>query len=191
MKNYSFRVGVSVAIDSQRFRIMRILMDGHVQLEAESDGALSNTTYDELLKKYAEKRVSLSDETQADHATPKPMARSLSTFPESVQQRAIRKKRYLDFLLRTGPLISTKNVLEPLIAECAKMIGDEKRLPLLQQCNPNCRSRAWLLSCLIQSCLCADCGCRAIESNHSICLSIASHSIFFDCTGNATGCCSD
>ena len=99
MKNYSFRVGVSVAIDSQRFRIMRILMDGHVQLEAESDGALSNTTYDELLKKYAEKRVSLSDETQADHATPKPMARSLSTFPESVQQRAIRKKRYLDFLL--------------------------------------------------------------------------------------------
>lgn len=126
MTNYSFKVGASLVIDAQNFRILRILADRTVQLEAQINGALSNTTCDELLRKYAERNLVFSDETLSVNTTLRPMGRPLSTFSEPVQLRAIRKKRYLDFILSRGTFVSTPEVLKPLIDECAKVIGDKE-----------------------------------------------------------------
>jgi len=126
MKNFTFKTNVTVIINGKRFRILRILPDGRVQLEAETDGAISETTYDELIRKYAGKELIVGDESQVPCATPQSMGRSLSTFPEPVQQRAIRKKQYLDFFLSMGTFICTPKILGEMIAECAQRIGDKK-----------------------------------------------------------------
>ena len=123
--NFTFKTNAIVIISGQRFRILRILVDGRIQLEAEDDGTISNTNRDELLKKYAEKELTFDVGNNAGNETPQRLGRSLSSFPESTQQSAIRKKQYLDFLLNLRPFTSTAKILTPLIAECAKKIGDK------------------------------------------------------------------
>jgi putative transposase len=126
MKNFTFKVGTSMKIGTQYFRIIRILENQRVQLEAEMDGALSYTTYDELLEKYEEKILVFSDDQLPLDGMVQASSRALTTFGESVQLRAIRKKQYLDFILNLGPFISTPKLLMPIVEECAKKIGDEK-----------------------------------------------------------------
>lgn len=126
MKNCSFKVGVDILLNGLRFRIARILPDGRVQLEAESDGALSETTYDELLKHYAERKLSFPNDVHESSTASLPIVgRTLSTFSESVQLKAIRKKRYLDLILGQGMFISTPDILTPLIEACANKLNDK------------------------------------------------------------------
>ena len=128
MTKFSFRTGVYIEINGICFCIRRIFDDDRVQLETEADGTLTNTTRATLLAQYESKNLSFI--TDLDKKSPKKLSdqdgRSLATFPESVQRKAIRKKQYLDYILNFGPFISTPAILNPLIAECAVKIADAK-----------------------------------------------------------------
>jgi putative transposase len=126
MKNFTFKVGAVIVINGLRLRIVRILSDGLVQLEAENDGTLSNTTYDELLRQYAENDlVFANDVTGQPGQAQQTFGRMLSTFSESVQLKALRKKQYLDLISGTGAFISTPSSLTPLIVACAEHLNDK------------------------------------------------------------------
>ncbi|MCP1575347.1 hypothetical protein J2S30_003726 [Herbaspirillum rubrisubalbicans] len=124
MKNYIFKVGALITIKQQRFRIARIIVDGRVQLEAEVDGTLSNTTCEELLKHYAEKNLRFTDSHSDKEPGSISLGRPLSTFSQPVQQNAIRKKAYLDFIQNQGRFVSTPSTLQIHIEECARRLGD-------------------------------------------------------------------
>ena len=126
MQSYTFKVGASLAIDGQRSRIIRMLSDGRIQLEVESDGTLALTTREELLHQYAQRRMQFvgSDVPSDKSTTTNTTSRSLHTFSEKIQNKAIRKKQYLDFILRQGSFISTSAILEPMIIECARELND-------------------------------------------------------------------
>ncbi|WP_083657734.1 Mu transposase C-terminal domain-containing protein [Herbaspirillum camelliae] len=124
MKNYIFKVGALITIKQQRFRIARIIVDGRVQLEAEVDGTLSNTTCEELLKHYAERNLRFSDSHSDNEPGSISLGRPLSTFSQPVQQNAIRKKAYLDFIQNQGRFVSTPRTLQIHIEECARRLGD-------------------------------------------------------------------
>lgn len=128
MKSFIFKVGTGLVIDGQHSRIVRMFDYGRIQLEAELDGTLVLTTRDELLQQYAQKRMQfINDVAPATEATALHTTnRSLNTFPEEIQNKAIRKKKYLDYILAQGSFISTPAVLETLIAECARQLKDAR-----------------------------------------------------------------
>jgi putative transposase len=102
------------------------LEDGKVQLEAQVNGAITTSTCDELLEIYAERKLSFPGNPAKTGPALSQAGRALSTFSESVQQKAIRKKQYLDFILSAGTFISTPKILKPLLDECAQIISDAK-----------------------------------------------------------------
>ncbi|RQO37220.1 hypothetical protein DBR37_03255 [Herminiimonas sp. KBW02] len=124
MKTFSFKVGTSLKIDSQMFKIERMLEDSQVQLESLTDGTLIRTSIEELLKGYADKRIIFVEKLSEKQIPELPLNRSISTFAEPIQANAIRKKRYLDFILGMGPFVSTKDILDQQISEFAKSIND-------------------------------------------------------------------
>jgi len=125
MRNFIFKVGSNLISDGRPARIVRMQEDGRIQLELDLDGSLVNSTHDELLHQYAQKRLQFigNDVTSKDPAVQKRIGRSLHTFPEHVQDSAIRKKKYLDFVLSHGVFNSSPAVLQPIIAECARVIN--------------------------------------------------------------------
>lgn len=128
MKNCTFKVGTVIEIGGQRFSILRFFENGSVQLESERDGMFSLSTHDDLLRQYTEGKLSFSTQSSVSSAEVElihlRLGRPLSTFPEHVQDKAIRKKKYLDFILQNGPFTSTPNILKSLIDECARQIND-------------------------------------------------------------------
>ncbi len=125
MQTFIFKVGTLISRSGQIMRVLRIIADGRVQLEAESDNSIANVDYFQLLKEYSERRLEFIEDQLTPQIMFAPTERSLFTFPEEVQSDAIRKKRYLDFFREMGPLVSTPTVLAPLIAQCACKIGDQ------------------------------------------------------------------
>jgi putative transposase len=126
MKNYLFKEGAVVIIDGGRFHILRLLGDGRVQLESEVDGAISHQTKEELLQKYEQRRLRFSDKNNhmSEIVIRQNTGRAMHSFPENVQAKAIRKKKYLDFILSHGPFNSTPAILAPIIAECGRQLND-------------------------------------------------------------------
>ncbi|HWW05903.1 hypothetical protein [Collimonas sp.] len=127
MQSYTFKVGAGLVVDGQRSQIVRMLGDGRVQLESESDGTLVMTNKEELLQQYAQKRVQFigSNSSTMGCSTLRSTSRALHTFPQEIQNRAIRKKKYLDYVLGRGSFVSTMAVLEPMITDCARQLNDE------------------------------------------------------------------
>jgi len=126
MQTFIFKVGALILWNGQKMRVLRMIADGRVQLEAESDGSIHGASYFELLKDYSERRLVFVEDPKIPEIAYARIGRSLSTFPEEVQADAIRKKRYLDYLQKLGRFVSTPAVLTPLIQECASVIGDRK-----------------------------------------------------------------
>lgn len=125
MKSYIFKVGVSIVLDGQAHRIVHLMADGPVHLSAASSGALTVTSGTELQRQYQSGRLRfLSEVPNIGDSAPSLLGRPLSTFPNHVRERAIRKKKYLDMLLARGPIVSTPTVLTPLIQECARKLND-------------------------------------------------------------------
>ncbi|RQT42496.1 Mu transposase C-terminal domain-containing protein [Burkholderia cepacia] len=125
MKNYIFKVGVSIVLDDQPHRIVHLTADGLAHLIAVSNGALTVTSTAELQRQYQSGRLRFLDEpTNIADPSPSRLGRPLSTFPNRVRENALRKKRYLDMLLASGPIVSTPAVLTPLIQECAQELND-------------------------------------------------------------------
>lgn len=124
MKTFSFKVGIFLMIDSQTFKIVRMLEDDQVQLENLNEGTLVRTSIEELLKGYTAKKISFIEKLSESQAPGLLLSRSISTFAEPVQASAIRKKKYLDFILGMGSFVSTKNILEKQISEFARSIND-------------------------------------------------------------------
>jgi putative transposase len=126
MQSVTFKVGVGIVLDGRRSKIVRILEDGRTQLESESDGTLTVTSREELLHHYAEKRLQFIDShgTATEVAVAQKSGRSLHTFSDEIQNKAIRKKKYIDFVLSHGTFNSTPAILEPIIAECARQLND-------------------------------------------------------------------
>lgn len=125
MKNYIFKVGVSIEVDDQDHRIVYLTAEGLVHLTAAATGALTVTSTTELQRQYQSGRLRFLDEATnvGDPASSRP-GRPLSTFPDLVQGKALRKRKYLDMLLARGPIVSTPTVLAPLIRECARELND-------------------------------------------------------------------
>jgi putative transposase len=125
MKNYIFKVGVSIVLDDQAHRIVHLTADGLVHLTVASTGAITVTSTTELQRQYQSGRLRFLDEaTTIGDPTHSRLGRPLSTFPDLVQGKALRKKKYLDMLLARGPIVSTPAVLAPLIQECARELND-------------------------------------------------------------------
>jgi putative transposase len=125
MPSYIFKVGVSVVLDTQTHRIAHLAADGLVHLAAVSSGALTVTSTTELQRQYQSGRLRFLDETtKIGERADSRLGRPLSTFPNRVREKAIRKKEYLDMLLARGPIVSTPAVLAPLIQECARELND-------------------------------------------------------------------
>lgn len=59
MKNYIFKVGVSVVVDGQDHRIVQLTADGLAHLTAASTGAITVTSTTELQKQYQSGRLRL------------------------------------------------------------------------------------------------------------------------------------
>lgn len=121
--NYSFKVGTTISIENVNFLIRRMLSEGRVQLESDADGTLTNTTLNELLGKYEQKLLIFVD-TSENQKTKKITGRALSTFSDAVQQKAIRKKKYVEFVTGCGRFISTPEKLQPHIKACAEKLND-------------------------------------------------------------------
>ncbi|WP_322021744.1 MULTISPECIES: Mu transposase C-terminal domain-containing protein [unclassified Burkholderia] len=125
MTSYIFKVGVSVVLDGQSHRIAHLTADGLLHLLAESNGAMTVTSTAELQRQYQSGRLRFGDEaTNIGDAAHSPLGRPLSTFPNLVREKALRKKQYLDMLLARGPIVSSPAVLVPLIQECARELND-------------------------------------------------------------------
>src|SRR6185312_8036908 len=117
-------------------RIMRIFDDGRVQIEIEADGTLKYSSREELLHLYSQNRLQFSGgdcDTEGKFGLTR-TERPLHSFPDSVQNGAIRRKRYLDLIRSYGSFNSSPTVLGPLIEECAKQIQDP---------NPPSRISVW------------------------------------------------
>ncbi|WP_292933150.1 Mu transposase C-terminal domain-containing protein [Noviherbaspirillum sp.] len=126
MQSVTFKVGTGIDLDGRRSKIIRILEDGRTQLEIESDGTLVVTSREELLHHYAQRRLRFIDSHGAttEIVVAQKFGRSLHTFSEVIQNKAIRKKKYIDFILSHGAFNSTPVILEPIIAECAQQLND-------------------------------------------------------------------
>jgi putative transposase len=125
MTNYTFEVGISITIDGQPFVIARIDDNGRVQLEAAGDGAITAMSKENLLTLFAKKSLQFTGDDLGTSPPDIPLlGRPLSTFPDDIQAKAIRKKKYLDWLLARGPLTTTPAALKPLILECARTLDD-------------------------------------------------------------------
>jgi putative transposase len=124
MKRFTFSRGRTLQIDGQPFKVASRTDDGQFELMT-ADGAIIPSTQDDLLQKYAQRRLSFveSDATTLNF-TAKKLSRPLSTFPETIQAEAIRRKKYIDFILQYGPFVSSPKSLAPLIAMCAESIKD-------------------------------------------------------------------
>lgn len=108
-------------------RVLRILADKSVVLESEVDGRLLKTNLDDLLKKYEERKLRFisNEQPHEDRLKAQKLRRPLSTYSEKIQNKAIRKKQYLDFILQFGTFTSAPYVLRELIYDCAQNIGDQ------------------------------------------------------------------
>ncbi|SAK40824.1 integrase catalytic subunit [Caballeronia fortuita] len=125
MKNYIFKVGVSIVVDDQDHRIVHLTADGLAHLVAASTGAITVTSTTELQKQYQSGHLRfLNEATNIGDPAQSRLGRPLSTFPDRVRGKALRKKKYLDMLLVRGPIVSTPAVLAPLIQECARELND-------------------------------------------------------------------
>lgn len=128
MKTYIFKVDQAICVEGRDGRICRIIDDEKIQIEMNSDGSLQNLTRQELLTGYSNRKVKFidpSDQSRPPRNT-KYLGRPLSSFPEQVQEKAIRKKQYLDFILKYGKFVSTPKHLNSLIAICATELQDVK-----------------------------------------------------------------
>lgn len=125
MTSYIFKVGVSVVLGDQPHRLVHLATDGQVHLSAVSNGAITVTSTSELQRQYQSGRLRFLNEVPdiGDSAHSR-LGRPLSTFPNHVREKAIRKKKYLDMLLVHGPIVSTPAALTPLIQECAREMND-------------------------------------------------------------------
>lgn len=125
MKSYIFKVGVSIVMGGQPHRLVHLATDGQVHLSAVSNGAITVTSTSELQRQYQSGRLRFLNEAPSirDSAHSR-LGRPLSTFPNHVREKALRKKHYLDMLLARGPIVSTPAVLTPLIHECARELND-------------------------------------------------------------------
>ncbi|MFM0325481.1 Mu transposase C-terminal domain-containing protein [Caballeronia glebae] len=125
MKNYIFKVGVAIVLDEQAHRVVHLMADGLVHLTAVSSGAITVTSTTELQRQYQSGRLRfLDDAVSISNPAHSRLGRPLSTFPDLVRGKALRKKKYLDMLLARGPIVSTPTVLTPLIQECARELND-------------------------------------------------------------------
>lgn len=127
MKNCTFKIGIIIEINGQRFVIVRILNDGVIQLECQQDGLLSNTTQENLLQQYSSRQLRFVEQVSTSvlqEPESSLLGRPLSAFPDCIQEKAIRKKKYLDFILQMGTFVSTPKTLKPLIAACAQQCND-------------------------------------------------------------------
>lgn len=80
MKNYIFKVGVSVVLDDQPHRIVHLTADGLAHLIAVSNGALTVTSTPELQRQYQSGRLHFLDEpTNIADPLPSRLGRPLST----------------------------------------------------------------------------------------------------------------
>ncbi|WP_176079494.1 DDE-type integrase/transposase/recombinase [Paraburkholderia tropica] len=127
MSSAIFKLGATLVIDGRQFEIIRIKESTHFYLESTDDGAISAKSRDELLTLYAKGKLRFSREaaTSAPESPHRPrVRRPLSTYSEAIQERAMRKKNYLDLLSSFGPIISTPASLTPKILECARRLND-------------------------------------------------------------------
>lgn len=126
MKTFIFSADTILVLKGVTHRIARVLEKGKIQLEALSDGAISNVSRDSLLAAYANRDLVFPSVTSTDSSAEfQPnLERPLSTFPECVQRRAMRKKHYLDKILQRGKFVSTPMSLAPVIEAAAREIND-------------------------------------------------------------------
>src|SRR5438132_1478176 len=116
MKNCTFKIGIAIEIDGQIFVIVRLLDDGSAQLERQRDGLLSITTVEKLLEQYVKRQLTFANQNSqfsSEGQKDLQLGRPLSTFPESIQERTIRKKKYLDYVLQMGSFVSSPKILKP------------------------------------------------------------------------------
>lgn len=122
MRRFTFRKGQALQIDGLPFKILDCGKNGKLALQA-CDGNIISETQDALLQMYTQRRLIFIDETPQGSQEAR-NSRALCTFPDAVQTQAIRRKTYIDFIGKFGPVSSTPAIVTPLIALCAASIND-------------------------------------------------------------------
>lgn len=123
MRRFSFRRGLRFLRQKRAWLVVRRLTDGSIQLEAE-DGELWNVREADVIRQCAVGELVVDLENSPDCAPPVLINRDLSSYPEPLQARALRRQMYLQRLRAKGPLVFTAKALTPLIREIAAEIGD-------------------------------------------------------------------
>jgi putative transposase len=127
MMHSTFKVGASIEINNKAHKILRLFDDGRIVLETIDDGSLSNSSRDELLTLYAQSCLKFVEEkTSGPILSNENFNRPLCTFSENISWAAIRRKRYLDFILQLGTFVSSPRTLLPIINECARRLNDPR-----------------------------------------------------------------
>jgi putative transposase len=126
MMRFSFRKGLAFIRGDRRFTIVRRLIDGKLQLEAE-DGELLNCSEAEILSGCSQ-GLWLVDQTGLNEPViidPK-ISRDLSTFSKAVQDRARKREEYLTRIVKSDEFVINFIDLKMQIDQVAAEIGDSQ-----------------------------------------------------------------
>jgi putative transposase len=122
MMRFSFKKGLVFLQGERTLTIIRRLMGGDLQLEAD-DGELINCSEAEILEGCT-KGVWIVDQNSAQLPLSVKVSRDLTTFPQKVQEKALLRQQYLDRLTDNGRLVCNLAELKVRIQNVAIEIGD-------------------------------------------------------------------
>jgi putative transposase len=124
MKRFSFKKGLVFIRGDRRFTIVRRLIDGNFQLEAD-DGELLNCSEAEILTGCSQ-GLWLVDESSLNEAVsidPK-ISRDLSSFSKPVQDKVRKREEYLTRIIKDEAFVINFIELKKQITQVASDIGD-------------------------------------------------------------------
>lgn len=124
MAHFAFRVGAAFDWDGAAYKIERLQGEQEVILQRLKDGKFIQSSMDELLKSYAEGR--LSGNINTPELQPGLNSQPLACLPEAQHVELKRRMAYLRALSDAGSVVFTSDCLKPIIGDTAVAICDPK-----------------------------------------------------------------
>lgn len=121
----SFRVGEILAIAGKTFQIDHVI-GKHIHLRGAEQGDIVTYEMDELLQLYAKGDLQFLDLLNKEQGSKAPLHsvkdRVLGDFPEKIQEKALRKFKYLRALCPKGAMLIPRAVLQETLKELSAEI---------------------------------------------------------------------